>query len=480
MDPANVGDKTPLRSPVETRFTEAQQRAIVSKVTWRLIPLLFFCYIIAYIDRINVGFAKLHLREALGVDETIFSTVYGIGAGMFFIGYFIFEVPSNLILQRVGARVWIARIMVVWGIVSMAFMFLDSMPDFVIRFFAWVTATVGLDQTPQAMVFYSMRFLLGAAEAGFFPGVILYLTYWYPARERARTVAMFATGGVLAGVIGSPISGSLLHMDGIAGLAGWQWLFLIEAIPAVLMGVVVLFVLPNGPNQAKWLTPEEKVWVQSRLDTERSIGPTVHPKLSAVFANGRVWLFCLLYLLMNIGGYGYEMWLPSIVKGFSGMSDAAVGFINAIPYFAAGVAMLLVARYSDRSGNRKGVVAIAALASAIGFALSAYFKNPFLAMAALTIAFVGLKCTIAPMWAMITTYLGSVAAAAGIALINSVGNLGGFIGPYLVGVIKDKTGSQVVALLLLGAALLIMALLAALQRSEADVPSLQKRSNPPS
>ena len=433
--------EAPYSLPAFGGISEGQQRATLSKVTWRLIPLLFFCYIIAYIDRINVGFAKLHLRETLGVSEAVFNSVYGFGAGLFFIGYFIFEVPSNLILQRVGARIWIARIMVFWGIVSMAFMFLKG-----------------------TTMFYAMRFLLGAAEAGFFPGVILYLTYWYPARERARVVAMFATGGVLAGVIGSPISGALLHMDGIGGLAGWQWLFLIEGIPAVLMGLVVLCILPNSPQQAKWLTPEEKVWIQSRVDAERSATSGAHDGLRQVFSNGRVWLFCLLYLLMNIGGYGYEMWLPSIVKGFSGMSDAAVGFINAIPYFAAGVGMLLVARHSDRTGNRKGVVACSALASAIGFGLSAYFKNPFLAMAALTIAFIGLKCTIAPFWAMTTTYLGGVAAAAGIALINSVGNLGGFIGPYLVGVIKDQTGSQVIALLFLGGALLAMAILASTQR----------------
>lgn len=447
MDSATSGETAPRPSDATSNFTEAQQRAIVSKVTWRLIPLLFFCYIIAYIDRINVGFAKLHLREVLGVNENVFSSVYGFGAGLFFIGYFIFELPSNLILQRVGARIWIARIMIFWGIVSIAFMFLKG-----------------------TTMFYVMRFLLGAAEAGFFPGVLLYLTFWYPARERARTVAMFALGGILSGVVGSPISGMLLHMDGMGGLAGWQWLFLIEGIPAVLMGFVVLFLLPNGPRQAKWLTPEEKAWVQSRIDAERSASPATRFRLRDVFTNGRVWIFCLLYLLMNIGGYGYEMWLPSIVKGFSGMSDRAVGFINAIPYFVAGVAMLLVARYSDRTGNRKGVVAIAAMTSAVGFALSAYFKNPFLAMAALTLAFIGIKCTIAPLWAMATTFLGSAAAAAGIALINSVGNLGGFIGPFLVGVIKDKTGSQVAALLFLGIALLIMSIIAATQRDSDSKP----------
>ena len=441
MEAPKPGEISSLRANVVENFNAEQQRAIVSKVTWRLLPLLFFCYIIAYIDRINVGFAKLHLREALGVNEDVFNGIYGFGAGLFFIGYFLFEVPSNLILQRVGARIWIARIMIFWGIVSMGFMFLKGVT-----------------------MFYVMRFLLGAAEAGFFPGVILYLTFWYPARERARAVAIFALGGILAGVIGSPISGALLHMDGIGGFAGWQWLFLIEAIPAMFMGLVVLFLLPNGPQQAKWLTPEEKAWIQSRVDAERPTFSTGHASLAEVFSNRQVWIFCLLYLLLNTGGYGYEMWLPSIVKSLSGLSDWAVGCINAIPYFAAGVAMFLVAGYSDRTGQRKGVVSIAALISAIGFGLSAYFQNPFLALTALILAFVGLKCAVAPLWAMATTSLGSTAAVTGIALINSVGNLGGFIGPYLVGVIKDKTGSPITALLFLGAALLTMSLLAVIQR----------------
>ena len=426
----------PIRGGASTmQLTEAEQRDTMATVTRRLIPLLFLCYIIAYIDRINVGFAKLHLREVLGVSEDKFSSAYGLGAGLFFIGYFIFEVPSNLILQRVGARIWIARIMIVWGIVSACFMFLKG-----------------------TTMFYSMRFLLGAAEAGFFPGVILYLTYWYPAKERARTVAMFATGGVLAGVIGSPISGALLDLDGMGGLHGWQWLFLLEAIPAVLMGLVILFVLPNRPQEARWLTPAQKNWIQSRLDEDSAVpGAGANHSLAQIFSSGRVWLLCLLYFLMNVGGYGYELWLPTIIKSFSTTSSFVLGTINAIPYFAAGVTMLLVARYSDKSGERRGVVALAAVSSAVGFALSAYFKNPYLAMAALTLAFIGLKSTIAPFWAMTTAFLDGTAAAAGIAFINSVGNLGGFAGPYLVGVIKDQTGSNVAALLLLGTALLGMA-----------------------
>ncbi len=435
MSKPDHGIPSSPRPPV-TMLDEAQQRATLRSVTWRLIPLLFFCYIIAYIDRINVGFAKLHLREVLGVSEDRFGAAYGLGAGLFFIGYFIFEVPSNLILQRVGARIWIARIMILWGFVSAGFMFLHG-----------------------TTMFYVMRFLLGAAEAGFFPGVILYLTYWFPARERARTVALFATGGVLAGVIGSPISGALLDLHGKGGLAGWQWLFLIEAIPAVLMGLVVLLVLPNRPQDARWLTPAQKEWIQGRLDEDTTAtGPAPHHSLADIFSSRRVWLLCLLYFLMNVGGYGYELWLPTIIKSFSTTSSFVLGTINAIPYFAAGVGMILVARFSDFSGERRGVVAMAAASSAVGFVLSAYFKNPYLAMAALSLAFIGLKCTIAPFWAMATTFLGGTGAAAGIAFINSTGNLGGFAGPYLVGVIKDRTGSNVAALLMLGAALLGMAI----------------------
>lgn len=434
MSNPNPAPASPSSTPATT-LTLEQQRATLATVTRRLIPLLFFCYIIAYIDRINVGFAKLHLREVLGVSAETFNSAYGFGAGLFFIGYFIFEVPSNLILQRVGARIWIARIMIGWGIISMGFMFLKG-----------------------TTMFYTMRFLLGAAEAGFFPGVILYLTYWFPARERARTVAMFATGGVIAGVIGSPISGALLELHGVGGLAGWQWLFLLEAIPAVLMGLVVLLVLPNRPQEARWLSPAQQDWIQSRLTEEVAAHKTGQRHgLGALFTSGRVWLLCLLYFLMNVGSYGFELWLPTIIKGFSNTSSFVLGLINAIPYLAAGVAMLLVARFSDRTGERRKVVAAAAATSALGFALSAWFKNPYLAMAALTLAFIGSKSTIAPFWAMTTAFLGGTAAAAGIAFINSVGNLGGFAGPYLVGVIKDKTGSNVAALLLLGCALLGMA-----------------------
>ncbi len=431
--PANF--RAPPGEPI-TPLSPEQQQTTLSTVTWRLLPLLLICYVVAYLDRINVGFAKLHLREVLGVSEDKFNAAYGLGAGLFFVGYFIFEVPSNLILQRVGARIWIARIMIVWGLVSLSFMFLKG-----------------------TTMFYTMRFLLGAAEAGFFPGVILYLTYWFPAAERARTVALFATGGVLAGVIGSPISGALLDLHGLGGLEGWQWLFMVEAIPAVVLGFVVLGVLPSRPQDAKWLTLSQKAWIQGRLDAEAAphAAGAHADSLGQLFSSGKVWLLCLVYFCLNVGSYGYELWLPTIIRGFSNLSSSALGFVTAIPYLAAGLAMIFVARKADKSGKHQVVVAIAATVSAAGFALSAATMNPYLAMVALSLAFVGLKSTIAPFWAMATATLGGTAAAAGIAFINSVGNLGGFAGPYMVGVIKGHTSSNVLPLLLLGAALLAMA-----------------------
>jgi len=419
---------------------DSQQRAIISKINWRLIPLLFFCYIIAYLDRINVGFAKLHLQEALAVDPAKFESAFGLGAGIFFIGYFIFEVPSNLILQRVGARIWIARIMILWGIVSGAFMFLKGAP-----------------------MFYIMRFLLGAAEAGFFPGVLLYFTYWYPARERARIIALFAIGGVAAGAFGSPINGLILqNMDGIAGMKGWQWLFLLEALPAVIFGFVVLWVLPNRPAETKWLTDSEKAWVEQRIamDPAKAQSTDCH-RLAHAFTSGRVYLFCLIYFLLNVGSYGFEMWAPTIVKQLSQGSDKLVGWINAIPYVMAGVMMFIIGRNSDRTGERRLHIAFSAFSAAIGFALAAFTKNPVIAMVGLVIAFAGLKCTIAPFWALTTAFLSGTAAAGGIAFINSVGNLGGYAGPHVVGLIKDKAqGSNVAALLVLCGALLAMGLLA--------------------
>jgi MFS transporter, ACS family, tartrate transporter len=418
-------------------LTPEQSGKLYSKITWRLIPLMFICYIIAYIDRINVGFAKMQLQEVLGVDASVFGSVYGIGAGLFFIGYFLFEIPSNLLLQRIGARIWIARIMIVWGIVSSLMMFITNISGF-----------------------YLIRFLLGIAEAGFYPGMILYLTYWYPDKLRARTIALFATGTVVAGIVGSPLSGAILELHGFKGLEGWQWLFLLEGIPAVIMGVLIIFFLPDRPQKARWLTPAEKTYVQSRLDKEALLAKgKAHFRLSKAFLSGRIWLLCLIYFLLTVGIYGYEMWMPSIIKAFYVQSYSIVGLINGIPYLVSVIAMLLIGYHSDKTGERRWHVAVSAFAAAAGFALSAYLKNPYFAMIALMASLVGLKSAMGPFWALSTTFLGGTAAAGGIALINSVGNLGGFVGPTLVGVVIDRTGSISMSLWILGAALLLMGIL---------------------
>jgi MFS family permease len=324
-------------------------------------------------------------------------------------------------------------------------------------------------------VFYLMRFVLGAAEAGFFPGVVLYLTYWYPERERARTVALFAIGGVTAGILGSPISGTILELHGLGGLAGWQWLFLLEGIPAVLLGLVVFFVLPNHPRETRWLTDTEKLALQTRLDEEAAaLAANQEHSLGAVFRSGRVWLLATTYFLLSVGTYGYELWLPSIIKSFGNLSDATVGWINALPYVFAAIVMFFVGRHSDRTDERRWHVALAAFASALGFGLSAYFHHPVLAMASLALAFAGIKSTIGPFWALSTAFLSGSAAAGGIALINSVGGLGGFFGPTIVGFIKDRTGSNLVALLFLGASLLGMALLTLTIRPIAKTPPIRE------
>jgi ACS family tartrate transporter-like MFS transporter len=406
---------------------------------------LFLCYIVAYVDRINVSFAGLQLQKAFGVDASRYFQIYGWGAGMFFLGYFLFEVPSNLVLQRVGARLWIARIMIVWGIVSSAMMFI---------------------KTPTG--FYTMRFLLGAAEAGFYPGIILYLTYWFRLQDRAHTVALFSTAGTLAGFVNSPISGKLLQLDGAFGLAGWQWLFLLEGIPAVLIGILVLIVLPEKPQKARWLSEAEKQWLQTEFDRE-SAQASSHQKhrLVDVFTSGRIWLLCLLYLLLNISGYGFEMWLPQIIKGFSGLGDVQIGFLNSIPYLLAAIAMVLVARHSDRT----------AFAAAIGFVASAYAGNLFFSLVALTLAFMGIKSMLGPFWTLSTGLLSGTAAAGGIAWINSVGNLGGFIGPSLVGLVRQATGSYAAALLTLGGALCLLGILALTIRGEKTKAVLNARES---
>ncbi|MCA1715770.1 MAG: MFS transporter [Actinobacteria bacterium] len=415
-------------------------RRTLAKITLRLIPFMFVLYIVAFLDRVNVGFAALQMNEDLGFSDT----VYGIGAGIFFIGYFVFEIPSNLIMEKVGARVWIARIMITWGVISSA-MFL-----------------VGGETS-----FYVLRFLLGVAEAGFFPGMILYLTYWFPARERARRVALFMTAIPISGVFGSPLSGALLTLDGFAGLAGWQIMFLAEGIPAVLLGLVVLRFLPNGPDEAGWLQPEERAWLRGALEQENRI-KSEHGEYTTrqALTNGKVWLLSAIYFGVVTSVYGVSLWLPLIIEDLSGFGTFAVGLLGAIPYLAGAVGMVLFARHSDATGERRWHVAVAAFIATVGLVLTGATASPIVEMAALTLAALGIYSTLATFWSLPTAFLSGTAAAAGIALINSVGNLGGFVGPYVVGALSDATGSFYAGLLLLAVLVLVAGLLALTVRHE--------------
>lgn len=426
-----------LRTPAGSLAAAAYERTLLSKIRWRLLPFMFLCYVVSYLDRVNVGFASLQMNRDLGLS----ATVYGLGAGIFFIGYFLFEVPSNLIMQRVGARWWIARIMVTWGVISAAMMFTQGVASF-----------------------YTLRFLLGLAEAGFFPGMILYLTYWFPEGERAKTVALFMTANALAGVIGGPLSGALLTMHGLGGLTGWQWLFLLEGIPAVVLGLVVLVFLPNGPHDASWLSAGERAWLQQRLSSEHA----GHDRRTVrqVLSNGQVWHFSLLYFALVIALYSISFWLPQILKRLSGSSDLIVGLVSALPYVVAAIGMVWIGRHSDRQGERRWHVAGPALVAAVGLVLSTLTDSTALAIAAVSLAALGIWGALGPFWAMPTAVLRGSAAAAGIAWINSVGNLGGFVGPYAVGLLKDLTDGFGAAMWALAAALVGAAILALRVRTE--------------
>ena len=406
----------------------AEQEATYAKVTWRLLPLLFICYVAAYLDRVNVGFAKLQMLKDLQFSEAI----YGLGAGIFFIGYFIFEVPSNLLLHRFGARKWIARIMISWGVISGCMMFV---------------------QTPTA--FYVLRFLLGVAEAGFFPGIILYLTYWYPAARRSKVTSLFMTGIPMAGVIGGPLSGWILNsLDGASGLAGWKWLFLIEAIPSLLLGVVVLLYLDDKIGDAKWLSHDQKRLLEHNIEADGAHIES-HSALGA-FRNPKVWVLCAAYFGFIMGLYGVGFWLPSLIKA-SGITNAGtIGWLVAIPYGAAVACMLWTSRNSDRTGERRWHIAVPAVVGAVGLIASTLVpQTPFWAIVTLTIATMGIITGLAQFWCLPPAFLSGAAAAAGIALINSVGNLAGFVSPFIVGWIKDLTNSTNIGLFVIAGCLAV-------------------------
>ena len=396
-----------------------------AKVRRRLIPILFLVYIVAYLDRINVGFAALQMNRSLGFS----ATVYGLGAGIFFLGYVLFEIPSNLILARVGARIWIARIMITWGLVSAATMFVRT-----------------------AVGFYTLRFLLGAAEAGFFPGIIYYLTRWFPPRERAQTVAAFMTATLAAGIVGGPISGALLSLHGAGGLAGWQWLFLLEGAPAVVLGVAVLRVLPDGPSDARWLSEAERAAIEADL-VDESTRPADTRTAGAALTSGRLWLLAAVYFTIPVALYGMGFFLPQIVKASSGAGDFAVGVLTAVPYLVGAAGMIVVGRHSDRTGERRWHVAGSAIAGGAAFALAAAAHGTATSLALLSVAMLAVASMFGPFWSLATSFVSGAGAAAGIALVNSVGNIGGFVGPYVLGWLKDATGSYAAGLAAIGAVL---------------------------
>ncbi len=401
----------------------------MGKVTRRLLPFLMVCYFIAYLDRVNVGFAGATMRADLGFSATAF----GGAAGIFFIAYFLLEVPSNLALDRFGARTWIARIMFTWGVISVGQAFVVGEASFNV-----------------------VRFLLGCAEAGFFPGIIFFLTLWFPSAYRARIVGMFMVAIPISTVIGAPISGLLLrNLDGALGLHGWQWIFIVEAVPALFLAVAVYFYLTDRPREAAWLTAEESGWLQARLDAERAHRESRHSiSWRRAVVDRRVWGFGFVYMGLNIPQYGLSFFLPQIVKAF-GLTDVETGFVTAIPYAVGAVGMILWSRSSDRTGERKWHTVIPLLCIAVGMLAAAALPNPALRMACFCLAGFGFFAVYASFWAMPTAILSGTGAAAGIAAINSIGNLGGFFGPQVFGIVKDRTGGDAGGLLFFAACALV-------------------------
>ena len=429
---------------------DAVETRTIAKISRRIVPFLIVCYFIAYLDRVNVSFAALTMNGDLGLSQTAF----GFGAGIFFIAYFIFEVPSNLMLERFGARKWIARIMLSWGILSGAM--------------ACIPAIARLTGLGNEHSFYLVRVLLGIAEAGFFPGIIFYMTLWFPAVYRARIVGYFMAAIPLSTVIGAPISGVLLYLHGGLGLAGWQWLFVIEAIPAVLLSGVVFFYLTDQPSDAAWLAADERAWLTGRLEMERRHRERVQNfTVAQSLINPRVIGLSLVYFGAVATNYGLSFFLPQIVKGF-GLNTFLTTLVSATPYVVGVVGMVWWGRRSDRFGERRFHTAFPLLVAAAGIAISTAFDDPALKMIALSVAGFGNFACLPVFWSLPTAFLSGAAAAAGIAVINSIGNLAGFAGPFAMGWIKDQTGSYTGGLLLLaGLGVLAMGVALTLGHNEA-------------
>jgi MFS family permease len=392
------------------------EKDVIRKVTFKLIPALVVLYLVAYIDRAAVGFAHLHMGADVGIGDA----AYGLGAGLFFIGYFLFEVPSNLLLDKFGARKWFARILLTWGLITMA---------------------MALIQGPYS--FYILRFLLGVAEAGFFPGVLYLITQWYPVRHRGKIMGMFILSQPIAMMVAGPLAGALLGMDGIANMHGWQWLFVMVGLPAVLLSLPTLLYLPEKINSVKWLSHEQKTWLSNELvKDEAEYDQTRHGNPLHALKDKRVLTLALYYLPVTLSIYGLNLWLPTIIKQFSGGSDLQVGFLSSIPYVFGIIGLLIIPRSTDKLNDRYGHLSFLYALGACGMFFSAWLTSPVMQLIALSVVAFCLFSTTAVFWTLPGRFLTGASAAAGIALINSVGNLGGYIGPFGIGLLKQYTGNM--------------------------------------
>ncbi len=418
------------------------ESAVISRLMWRLMPFLFLLYIVAYLDRINVSFAVLQMGGQLGLSDR----VYGRAAGMFFAGYFFFQLPSNLVLEKFGVRRWISGLMVTWGVISCLMIFIRG-----------------------PVSFYGMRFLLGAAEAGFFPGMILYMKRWFPARARARAVAWFMMANPIAGIVGSPVSGALLGLSG-KGLSGWQWMFLMEGTPAILLGVTVYWALADSPSDASWLQGEERSWLLERLAREQQAELVVQKgSFWQVLIAPRIWMLSLVYFGVSTTMYGVTLWLPSVIRSLSGLSYFQTGLVSALPFLATAIAMVLVGMRSDRTGERRWHTSIPAFVGALALVAAGYGRSTLVVVACIGLGLVCAESMVGPFWAMATSRMAGLSAAAGIAVINSLANLGGYYGPDIIGFFRKLNGGFRGGLLAIGATLALSGTIALIVgRGKAD------------
>jgi ACS family tartrate transporter-like MFS transporter len=401
------------------------ESAVVSRLMRRLMPFLFLLYIVAYLDRINVSFAVLQMRGALGISDR----VYGRAAGMFFAGYFFFQLPSNLVLEKFGVRRWISGLMITWGVISCLMIFIRG-----------------------PISFYGMRFLLGAAEAGFFPGMILYMKRWFPANARGRAVAWFMTANPIAGIVGSPVSGALLGLSG-KGLSGWQWMFLMEGMPAIVLGATVYWALSDSPREAAWLKGDERAWLLERLAREHSESAVEQGSFWEVLISPRIWMLSLVYFGVSTTMYGVTLWLPSVIRSLSGLSYVWTGAVSALPFLVTVIVMVLVGLRSDRTGERRWHTAIPAFVGAAALVAAGYGHSAVVVVACIGLGLVCAESMVGPFWAMATSQMAGLSAAAGIAVINSLANLGGYYGPDMIGFFRKLNGGFRGGLLAIGATL---------------------------